>query len=56
MVDAVTRLKQKSTVSARDVARAVGYIVSAHPVCDPMALLFTREMYAWVQGMVGEPV
>ena len=26
--------------------------MSARPVFDPMALLFTREMYVWVQGMV----
>ena len=48
----MARLKQKSAVCARDIARAVGYIVSARPVFDPMALLITREMYVWVQGMV----
>ena len=52
LVDAGARLKQKSAVCARDIARVAGYIVSARPVFDPMALLFTREMYAWVQGMV----
>ena len=37
---------------ARDIARVAGYILSARPVFDPMALLFTREMHVWVQGMV----
>ena len=50
--DSVTRLKSKSSVSARDIARVAGYIVSARPVFDPMALLFTREMYVWVQSVV----
>ena len=39
-------------MSARDIARIAGYIVSARLVFDPMALLFTREMYVWMQGMV----
>ena len=52
LVAAVDRFKLKSAVCARDIARVAGYIVSARPVFDPMALLFTREMYVWVQGMV----
>ena len=45
------RLKSKGSVSARDVARVAGYIVSARHVFDPMALLFTREMCVWVQSV-----
>ena len=52
LVDAVAKLKQKRAVCARDIAWAAGYIVSARPVFNPMALLFAGEMYAWVQGMV----
>ena len=52
LVESVARLKGKSAVCARDVARVAGYVVSARPVFDPMALLFTRKMYVWVQGMV----
>ena len=48
LVDAVSRLKQKSAVCAKDIARVVGYIVFARPVFDPMTLLFTREMYVSV--------
>ena len=44
-VESVARSKSKSAVCARDIARVAGYIVSARPVFDPMALLFTREMY-----------
>ena len=40
LADVVARLKQKSAVSARDIARVAGYIVSNRPVFDPMALLF----------------
>jgi len=44
------------TVSARNVAKIAGYIVSLRPVFDPMALLFTKHMYIWltrVQESVG---
>ena len=55
LVDAVVRLNQKSAVCARDkycegcwlYCVCSGYIMSARPVLDPMALLFTRQMHVW---------
>jgi hypothetical protein len=48
----INRILKARTVSARLVAQLAGYIVSLRPVFDPMALLFSKHMYIWINRTV----
>ena len=44
----VVNLLQRKKATARQVAKLTGHLVSLRYVLDPMALLFTRNLYMWV--------
>ena len=46
------RLVRSKRTSPRKLAKLAGYIVSLRPVYDPASLLFTKDMYRWIQQLV----
>ena len=48
------RLVRAKRTSPRKLAKLAGFIVSLRPVYDPAALLFTKDMYRWLQSLVEE--
>ena len=46
------KVTEVTRVLRTEPENTAGYLVSVRPVFDPMILLFTREMYVWVQGIV----
>jgi hypothetical protein len=51
LLTAVNFALEARTISPRRVAQATGHIVSLRPCLDPMALLFTRYLNIWIQGV-----
>ena len=54
LIGAANRTVRSKKVSARKLAKLAGFIVSLRPVYDPAALLFTKDMYRWLQRLVDE--